>query len=118
VIFIIDDDKGFRGCLKRILRNYAVYEFGDGVAAMGALDDGELPSLIILDVMLPATNCFAMLHELQSYMDTAKIPILILSGVAEGLDEESLREYGVVGVLDKAAVKPEEILEYAERFAH
>jgi CheY-like chemotaxis protein len=95
-----------------------VYEFGDGVAAMEALDDGELPSLIILDVMLPATSCFAILHELQSYIDAAKIPVLILSGVGESLDADDLREYGVVGVLDKAKFKPGEILDYAERFAN
>ena len=117
MIFIVDDDRGFRGHLRRILRDYVVYEFGDGVAAMEALDDGELPNLVIFDVMLPATNCFAMLHEMQSYADTARVPILILSGVGESLDKESLQEYGVVGVLDKALCRPEEILGYAERFA-
>jgi DNA-binding response OmpR family regulator len=117
MIFIVDDDAGFRGVLGRILRDFTVYEFADAVGAMNGIDDGEPPDLIILDAMLPATNCFAMLHELQSYTDTAGIPVLIVSGIGERLDAGELREYGVIGVLDKATMRPEEVLGYAKRFS-
>jgi hypothetical protein len=52
-----------------------------------------------------------LLHELVSYDDTAKIPVVLFSAaLPRDLDEETLRAYGVVAALDKTTVKPAQVV--------
>ena len=82
---------------------------------MNNLDDA-LPDLIFLDILLSGPDGFTFLNELISYHDTAKIPVVIISSL--DLKDRDLSVYGVVGVLNKDTMRPEEILNYAQRFAH
>ena len=50
-----------------------------------------------------------------SYTDTAKIPIVIVTSL--DLNERDLSAYGVVGVLDKDTMRPEEICAYAKQYS-
>jgi DNA-binding NarL/FixJ family response regulator len=69
------------------------------------------PDLIFLDILLKGHSAFALLNELQSYADTVKIPVVVCSNLSENLDESALKNYGVVGILDKSTARPREILE-------
>ena len=54
------------------------------------------------------------MNELLSYSDTGKIPVVIVTSLS--LDDKDLSEYGVVGVLNKDTMKPEEIFSYVEKY--
>lgn len=104
-------------CLALALRQLDYVEpviFGDAIAAIQALD-GDLPKLIFLDVLLDGPDGFAFLNELNSYSDTADIPVVIVSSLS--LLESDLRHYGVVKVLDKETMQPKDIIEVATRYA-
>lgn len=113
MIFIIDDDKLMSQCVARACRGHKVKTFTNAITAMSATDDG-LPSLIFLDILLDGPDGFTLINELASYADTIKIPIVIVSSL--DLSDVDLVSYGVVGVLNKESMLPEEILAYANEY--
>ena len=112
MIYVIEDDKVMAKCIARACEA-EVTIFTNAIEAMESISEG-LPDLIFLDVLLPGPDGFTFLNELVSYNDTAKIPVVIVSSLDfEGKD---LSRYGVVGVLDKATMLPEEIKAYVENY--
>ena len=114
MIYVIDDDEIMAECIARACHGFKTRIFGDAIDAMNGISGGEMPDLIFLDVLLTGPDGFTFLNELVSYTDTAKIPIVIVSSL--DFKEKDLSSYGVVGVLDKDKMLPEEILEYAKRY--
>ncbi|MBR2587226.1 response regulator [Candidatus Saccharibacteria bacterium] len=118
-IFVIDDDELFASCIKSAVKkhnqNLVVKTFKNALDAMNALET-PLPSLIFLDVLLPGADGFTFLNELSSYPDTAKIPVVLVTSLE--LPEADLSIYGIKGILDKATMKPEEVIAYAKRYTN
>lgn len=113
MIFVIDDDLIMAECVARAVKREAKI-FGNAIEAMNAISDGEVPEMIFLDILLDGPDGFTFLNELVSYTDTAKVPIVIVSS----LDfEKDLSAYGVVGVLKKETMMPEDIYGYVEKYA-
>ena len=114
MIFIIDDDEVMAKCVERATKSDCLV-FGNAIEAISAIADGKLPSLIFLDILLDGPDGFTFLNELASYTDTEKIPVVIFSSI--DFSEKDLSEYGVVGVLNKDVMTPQEIRGYVERYA-
>lgn len=113
MIFVIDDDKVMAECVAKACGEKEVCIFGDALEAMRALERG-LPELILMDVMLTGPDGFTFLNEMVSYPDTMTIPVVLVTTMElRGVD---LSIYGVVGVLNKDTMTPEEIREYVERY--
>ena len=110
MIYIIEDDEIMAECIARACGD-GVQIFGNAIEAMQAIDEGanvgRLPDLIFLDVLLTGPDGFTFLHELMSYDDTSKIPIVMVTSL--NLAEKDLSVYGVVEVLDKNTMRPEDI---------
>jgi DNA-binding response OmpR family regulator len=68
------------------------------------------PDVIILDVLLTGSTAFALLHELQSYGDTDKLPIILCTNIAENFKQKELEKYGVRRVIDKTTMHPEDLV--------
>ena len=79
-ILIVDDDPDLRRALKLRLRanHYDTLQAGDGYAAI-AVASKELPSLIILDLGLPAGDGYVVLERLQSNDALSDIPVIVLT---------------------------------------
>ena len=89
--------------------------FDNAVAAMEVISGGELPEMIFMEVRLTGPDGFTFLNEMVSYADTAKVPVVIVSGMDfHGAD---LGAYGVVGVLDKETMRPEDVRNYVLEYA-
>lgn len=116
MIFIIDDDVIMAKCVARACEKSGLKTriFGDAITAMAALNE-DLPEMIFLDILLSGPDGFTFLNELVSYSDTMKIPVVVISSLK--FSEKDLRDYGVVGVLDKTTMMPEEIRGYARKYA-
>lgn len=114
MIYVIDDDDIMADCIARAcLPSGQVQVFTNGITAMQAMG-AELPKLIFLDILLDGPDGFTLLHEFQSYTDTAAIPIVLVSSL--DLSGQDLSVYGVVGILDKSTMTPTDIANYAERY--
>lgn len=84
-ILLIEDDRDLAEVIVEVLRTegYRVVHASDGRAALGLLAEGELPDLILLDLMMPNMNGWefreAQLHEPR----LAEIPVIVLSATGE-----------------------------------
>jgi two-component system, OmpR family, alkaline phosphatase synthesis response regulator PhoP len=83
-ILLIDDDPDFVEAVKVIVENggYDVkiaYDGKEGLEAVAA----EKPDLIVLDVMMPVMNGHEACAKLKADPATAKIPIILLTAVAD-----------------------------------
>ena len=79
-ILIVDDDPDLRRALKLRLRanHYDTLQAGDGYAAI-AVANKERPSLITLDLGLPAGDGYTVLERLQSNDLLSDIPVIVLT---------------------------------------
>ena len=113
MIYVIEDDRGWESYYRRILRGEAKY-FHDGVAAIAEMDE-EVPSLVILDVLLTGPTGFAVLNEMRSYPELMDVPVAIVSSVE--LAGDIAEKYGVVACYDKAKLMPSDLRELEQRYA-
>ena len=114
MIYVIDDDEIMAECIIKACKK-PTKVFANAIEAMLDIAGGELPDLIFLDILLDGPDGFTFLDELMSYPDTKQIPIVIVSSL--DFKDKNLAEYGVVGVLNKDEMKPEEISAYADQYA-
>lgn len=112
MIWVVDSDPVMAECVARAAGGAQVYH--NVIDAINGLAEG-VPDLIFLEVVLTGPDGFALLNELMSYEDTMRVPVVLVTGL-ERLAGRDLTAYGVVGILDKATMRPEEIRDYAERY--
>ncbi len=84
LVLVIDDEASQRELLTRFLRKqrFAVRTAGDGRTGL-ELARALKPRVILLDVMMPDTDGWTVLKTLKADPDTADIPVVIVSFVAE-----------------------------------
>jgi two-component system alkaline phosphatase synthesis response regulator PhoP len=92
-VLVVDDDPDILDAVSMILdaQGYDVVLARDGVECLDKLI-AEKPDIVILDLLMPKMDGFAVYKELQSpkWAEYRDIPILILSSVRE---EASRRRY-------------------------
>jgi len=117
-ILVVDDDPDMRAALTIILesRDYEVITAQEGIEALASLR-AEKPDLMILDLLMPKMDGFAVLKELQDgrWSKYRETPILILSSVREEASRrryelETALELGVDDYIEKP-VSPDILLE-------
>lgn len=110
-ILIVEDDDWLAEQHGRTLRSagYSVDFAPHALAAMDAVDI-KRPDAIILDLLLAGPNAFTLLHELQSHVDLADIPVILCTNSAEQIAGEDIEAYGVRQVLDKSSMHPDDVV--------
>ena len=100
LILIVDDDKGVRELLQIVVEKER-FKVAMGEDGAEALEKARAlaPHLILLDLMLPKSGGFEVVHELQQE-ETAAIPVVMMTGrfmdqsTAEMIKREAnVREY-------------------------
>jgi len=107
-ILIVDDDPDLVGLAKRWLEREGntVSSAATGSAALEALAADPLPDLVLLDVMLPKIDGFALLKKLRAEERTKKLSVVIVSSFDRHKDMARGKELGA----DDYIVKP--LMEY------
>lgn len=92
----------------------------DGQAVMDSLNShqaaGTLPSLILLDLMMPKKNGFEVLAEMKQMPKIKDIPVIILSNLGQESDAQKGLSLGAVEYLVKADTKIMTIVEKVRAF--
>ncbi len=114
MIFVIDDDEIMAECVANATGEETRI-FTDAYMATSAIAEGELPEAIFLDVLLNGPDGFTFLNDLMSYSDTAKIPVILVTSLK--MERRDLSSYGVVGLLNKDTMTPEDVRRYVEQYA-
>ena len=87
-IMAIDDDVEMLKQLAIMLKDqYAVSVMTSAEQALAALSEGNLPDLILLDVMMPDTDGFSLMEHLKNDKELRKIPVIFLTGMTNADDE-------------------------------
>jgi DNA-binding response OmpR family regulator len=102
-ILIVDDDAFIRRPLEFILREegFAPVTAVNGEDGLAKLE-GELPDLIVLDVMMPGMDGFTVCRRVRTDPRFASIPVILLT--AKG--QESDRERGFAAGATEFMSKP------------
>lgn len=109
-ILIVEDDEWLAEQFVRVL-NKSEFKARAAHNVISAIDliDKFKPDALVFDVLLTGGTIFTLLHELQTYQDTSKLPIVICTNIAGDLDFDSLEPYGVRKVLDKSTMRPDDL---------
>ncbi len=92
-VLVVDDEEDIRNMLRLTLTRagYDVREAENGEIALERMQ-GELPDLILLDVLMPGMDGFTVCRQVRADERTAHIPILMLSARSDaGSRQEGIR---------------------------
>ena len=111
-IYIVEDDVNIREIERYALKNsgYEVEEFGSG-AQLFARMKKALPSLLLLDIMLPDENGLEILSAIRANKETAGIPIIMVTAKTSELDKVKGLDLGA----DDYITKPFGVMELISR---
>jgi|YelNatPaOPRAMG01_1025707.scaffolds.fasta_scaffold23599_2 two-component system alkaline phosphatase synthesis response regulator PhoP len=101
-ILVIEDDKDIANLISHYINQ-------EGFLAVTAADGEEglwqaktrLPSLIILDLMLPRKNGYEVMRELKNNAETREIPVIILTARSDEVDKVLGLELGADDYITK-----------------
>ena len=109
-IIIVEDDEDIREIVIYALQSAGFEAFGyeTGEELMTALG-AELPSLILLDIMLPKVDGLTILEKLRKMPNTKKLPVIMLTaknseydkvkGLDMGADDYISKPFGVMELI-------------------
>lgn len=111
VVLVVEDSSTMRQLICMALRKIEgieIVEAGDGKDALVKLA-GINPDLVMTDLNMPEMDGFALIEELRSRPDLAKLPILVLTTAGALHDQERAKSLGVTGYVTKP-IRPDEIV--------
>ena len=76
------------------------------------------PNIILLDILLPKLDGFAVLEKLKIDGGTKNIPVILLTNLGQKDDVEKGLECGAAGYLIKAHFKPSEVVAKVREVLH
>jgi two-component system alkaline phosphatase synthesis response regulator PhoP len=109
-VLVIDDERAIVDVVRTILEwnGYEVLSADDGSRGFAAAQR-QSPDAIILDLMMPVMDGFAVLEALRDHERTAGVPVLVLTAVKNEEVEVRCAELGADGYLRKP-FEPDELL--------
>lgn len=92
VVLVVDDSMVIRHTVCRFLedREFTVIAASNGMEALQILKRVQ-PALVITDMRMPTMGGSELISALKSNTETAKIPIVILTGCSSGFDRNETR---------------------------
>jgi len=110
LIYIVEDDPALQELYLYSLENeFQCTCFDDGESFFEAISNGNHPDLILLDIMLPGDDGYAILSHLKNDKATEEIPVLMVSAKGEevskvkglnlGADDYIAKPFGVLELI-------------------
>jgi YesN/AraC family two-component response regulator len=113
-ILIVDDDpavqQAHQDMIAQGLPDYPIRAVSDGAAALSAMAD-QIPSLVLLDLMMPEMDGFDVLDRMRTNAQTLAVPVVILtSKVLNFEDIQRIEQHTRVIVQSKGVLVDAEIV--------
>jgi DNA-binding response OmpR family regulator len=101
-ILIIEDHDAVRLLLGLTFKKeYHVVTKRDGIEGLAWLSAGNMPDLIMLDMQMPRLNGLQFLRQLRSSGFFAEIPVLLISGNDDAVENAEVFNLGIVDFIPK-----------------
>ena len=112
LVFLVEDDKFLRDIIGKKLAQagFRVEEAHDGKEALKKLET-LAPKIILLDLLLPEIDGFAVLKQVKEDKKLSNIPVLILSNLGQDEDMQRAKTLGAKDYMIKAYFTPSEVVE-------
>lgn len=110
-VLIVDDDPDTQEVMRDIVSAVGLDSrcAADGLEALAKVRE-ELPSLILLDLMMPRMDGFSLFARLRGLPQTRHIPVIVVSAI-ERDQVDFLRLPGVTEVVQKGQFSVRELIE-------
>lgn len=112
-IMLVEDDP-FISDIYHIKLKEAGYEVslaGNGLEAMKRLEEGEMPDLMLLDIVMPYMDGRDVLKTMRESDAWKDVPVILLTNISEKQQVEEAFKYGVRDYLIKSHFTPSEVIE-------
>jgi CheY-like chemotaxis protein len=110
-ILIADDNSNIQKMVGLALKDQGidVVAVGNGEAAVRKISDLH-PDLVLADVFMPVRNGYEVCEYVKKDPALAHIPVILLVGAFDPLDEQEAQRVGADGVLKKPFVPPDPLI--------
>ncbi|RFZ82698.1 response regulator [Mucilaginibacter terrenus] len=108
-ILLVEDHREMADYIISIIgQDYQVLTADSGISALSSLDSiNRLPDLIISDVMMPGMDGFTLLDHLKAHPKYFKIPVIMLTALADSKSKMRALHTGVDDYLTKPFMRDE-----------
>lgn len=116
-VLLVDDDPTFIDLSTRAFKTFRI-NYVTAFNGIEALEKAksERPSLILLDVMMPGIDGFAILNKLKQNPQTSKIPVWMLTNLPGEMNKELAASLGASAYLVKSENLPSKFCEKIRSF--
>ena len=110
-ILVADDNSNIQKMVGLALKDQGidVIAVGNGEAAVRKISDVR-PDLVLADVFMPVRNGYEVCKYVKDDSSLAHIPVILLVGAFDPLDEQEAQRVGADGVLKKPFVPPDPLI--------
>jgi CheY-like chemotaxis protein len=110
-ILVADDNSNIQKMVGLALKDQGidVIAVGNGEAAVRKISDLR-PDLVLADVFMPVRNGYEVCQYVKMDASLAHIPVILLVGAFDPLDEQEAQRVGADGVLKKPFVPPDPLI--------
>jgi twitching motility two-component system response regulator PilG len=113
-ILVVEDSAMARKALVRVLAGYETVEAADGFEALGKMGE-ENPDLVLLDLILPKMDGYAVLAAMKKDPKYKNIPVIVLTSRDALFDKLKGKMSGTDEYLTKP-IKPKEVLDKVKKY--
>ena len=116
-ILIVEDDPSIIQMYSMKFKEggYEVLQAGTGLEGL-ELAKKDKPALILLDIIIPQFDGFAVLEKLREDADTKDIPVVLLTNLSQDCDQQRGKDLGAKEYLVKAHLTPSEVFKKVEQY--
>src|SRR5499425_870131 len=110
-ILVADDNSNIQKMVGLALKDQGidVVAVGNGEAAVRKISDIR-PDLVLADVFMPVRNGYEVCRYVKDDSALSHIPVILLVGAFDPLDEQEAQRVGADGVLKKPFVPPDPLI--------
>jgi CheY-like chemotaxis protein len=110
-ILVADDNSNIQKMVGLALKDQGidVVAVGNGEAAVRKISDVR-PDLVLADVFMPVRNGYEVCNYVKQDSALSHIPVILLVGAFDPLDEQEAQRVGADGVLKKPFVPPDPLI--------
>jgi len=112
-VAIVDDTTEARRLIRRILQSQGDFKIFEATSGKEGLEliQRELPDLIILDLMMPEMDGFAVMDALKANQETASIPVIVATAKELTADEKTRLGSQIQSLMQKGDFLNDEFLD-------
>ncbi|MEK7105236.1 MAG: response regulator [Patescibacteria group bacterium] len=110
-VLIVEDEPALAELYKQKfeMEGFSVHVATDGIEAIDHAMH-HLPDIILLDILLPKKDGFAVLKELKQETKTKHIPVVILSSLGQDFEIKKGKDEGAEDYLIKTEATPSDVV--------